>query len=561
MLLYEFLEEEVENIALLMTVLIMNSLFLRDGASLLESLDFVEIDARILLNRINHRDALEGLAEIHFYTVVNDGGGTENLLRYVAEHIFGKVHHSVIVGIRLIKLHKGKFGVMAGIQAFVTENSADFIYLFHTAYDKALKIKLERDTKLEILVKCIEVCFEGSCSRAARVRNEHRSFDLQKALCIKETTDCAYNLRALDKCILNLGIHYKIDVSLTVSRIGVGEAVIFFGKNLQALRKKGYLCCVDRDFTRFGGECSAGYADDIADIELFEALIFVNADAVACDVALNTALEVLHVAERRLTHNALRHKSAGNGNGRALKRSIIFLDIRAVMRNLKLGYNKGVLSLCLKIRKLLAAYRDKLVYILLGSRAVLDFFAHSFYALLFGNIGNGVLNNAHRSFNVYTVALALTDKSLAKRAVIADKSHNRICFRGGNDLVFAFFIGIDIVNRYLVTYVYLIGAELCIVENYRVFESSLQISDLAFDLRLLVLCFIVFAVFRKVAVCSCLLDSLRNLFTLYCFKILELLLKLFKSLVGNDDLLCHWFVLLFLYVKLLYLFFALNLSH
>ena len=115
-------------------------------------------------------------------------------------------------------------------------------------------------------------------------------------------------------------------------------------------------------------------------------------------------------------------------------------------------------------------------------------------------------SDAHGSFYIDAVALTLTQKCFTERAIITDTKFHRIGFGGGNDFIFSIFAVVDIMNHNLVTNVYFICSQLGIVKNDCIFKSFFQICNLAFDFSLFVLCFIVFAVFRKVTVCSCLLN-------------------------------------------------------
>ena len=90
-----------------------------------------------------------------------------------------------------------------------------------------------------------------------------------------------------------------------------------------------------------------------------------------------------------------------------------------------------------------------------------------------------------------------------------------------------------------VTYAHLVGAQLGIVHHHGVFQGVLQCGDLAFNLRLFIFCFIVFAVLGKVTVFASLLDRLGNFLTFNGLQILQLVLELQKSFFGNNDLLCH----------------------
>ena len=61
------------------------------------------------------------------------------------------------------------------------------------------------------------------------------------------------------------------------------------------------------NFTGLGLENRSFDADNVADIHFFESGIGFFADSVACHIALNQSLKILHMAERGLAHNALGH--------------------------------------------------------------------------------------------------------------------------------------------------------------------------------------------------------------------------------------------------------------
>ena len=176
------LEEEIEYIALFVVRLKLNIVLLCGGSCLVKSLYLIKIDTRILLYRVKHSKTLKGLAEIHFNAVICYNGSAENLFCNMAIKIFGKIHHTVIIRICLIKLHKSKFGIVACVKTLITENSAYFIHSFESADYKAFQIQLKRNSELNVLVESIVMSDKRPCRRAARVCNEHGGFNLHKAL-------------------------------------------------------------------------------------------------------------------------------------------------------------------------------------------------------------------------------------------------------------------------------------------------------------------------------------------------------------------------------------------
>ena len=138
MLLAESLKEEVQNIASLMSLFECNALLLCDGSRLFEGLDCRKIDAAVLLDRLGHRDAAEGLLEVNLGTAVHNLRAAVYLPRHMAEHVLGEVHHALVVRIRLIELHQRELRVMTGIQALVPEHAADLVDALQAADNEAL---------------------------------------------------------------------------------------------------------------------------------------------------------------------------------------------------------------------------------------------------------------------------------------------------------------------------------------------------------------------------------------------------------------------------------------
>ena len=109
------------------------------------------------------------------------------------------------------------------------------------------------------------------------------------------------------------------------------------------------------DLTGLGLEHLAGDTDDIADVVFLEELIALLADRIAGDICLDAALEILHIAERRLAHDALEHHSAGDTHRLALERVIVALDIHAVVGLIKFSDDKGILAHLLQEGELLSS--------------------------------------------------------------------------------------------------------------------------------------------------------------------------------------------------------------
>ena len=76
MLFYISLKEQVQDIALLMTLLEFNIVCFRKLSCLLQRLHFIPVHSAVFLHCVYHGDALKRLAKIHLHAVIYDLRGT-----------------------------------------------------------------------------------------------------------------------------------------------------------------------------------------------------------------------------------------------------------------------------------------------------------------------------------------------------------------------------------------------------------------------------------------------------------------------------------------------------
>ena len=194
MLFNKLFKEQVEDIALCMSVLKLNMVLFCKRLCLVGILYLCKVDAGIFLYSLDHCQPFKGLAQVDLILAVRYAGLSAHLHSNVSEHIFRQIHHSVVVGISLIKLHQSELRVMSCIDALVPENSADLVNLFKSAHDKPFKIKLKADTQLNVLIECVIMGLKGSCGCSAGIGHQHRSFDLHKAKTVKISSYGRYDL-------------------------------------------------------------------------------------------------------------------------------------------------------------------------------------------------------------------------------------------------------------------------------------------------------------------------------------------------------------------------------
>ena len=232
MLFYELLEEQVQDIALGMTLFVVHTLLV---CQLLRSSgigNLVEVNACIFLDSIYHGQSLKRLAQVDGLFCIRDHGSTAYFLCHIAEHVLSQIHHSVIVGVCLVQLHQCEFRIVSGVQTFVTEYTADLEDTLHAADDQSLQVQLQGDTQLHVLIQRIVMGLERSCCRTAGIGYQHGGLYFQEALSVQITTDGADDLRTLYESILNILIHDQVGITLTITDIGIGQAMELLRQDL-----------------------------------------------------------------------------------------------------------------------------------------------------------------------------------------------------------------------------------------------------------------------------------------------------------------------------------------
>ena len=354
-----FLKEEVEDVPFLVAFLVLDSLFLGNGPSFFQGVDFVEVYTGVFLYCVHHGDSLKGFAQIHFHSVVGDGSGTKHRLSHMTVKVFGKIHHAVVVGVSLVQLHQGKFRIVTGIQTFVAEHPADLINSFQAADDQPLQVQLQGDPQFQIFVEGVEVGFKGTSSGASGVVYQNGGFHFHEPFSRQIGADGGNDLGALHKSVPDFGIHNQVHVPLTVPLVGVGQAMELFRQGLEGLAQQGHLMNPHRNLSGFGGEYFAFDTDDVADVVLFKPLVGVGSQVVPPHKKLHPAAVVLQVGKAGFAHNPFGHHPSGQGDGFAFVLVVVIGNVFGVGVHRVTGLNKRIHSCLAELVQLFPAYLQK----------------------------------------------------------------------------------------------------------------------------------------------------------------------------------------------------------
>ena len=291
---------------------------LRHGAGLLQVRDPVEVVAAVFLDGIDHGDTGPRRRQVDFRALVGDFHRPQDVLRRLADQFFRNVHDRFHVAVSLVQLQRREFRIMFDIHAFVTEDTAQFIYPFHAADDQSLQVQFRGDAQIEFDVQGVVVCNKRPCRGAAGNSVQDRRLDFQKAIFVEDTTDALDDLRPFDKDIFHFGIDDEVHIALPIAQVHVLKAVEFFRQRLQGFGQELQVFDADGRFARMGQEDRARHADDIAEVHQFRDGIDLFAQHVLAQVELDAARLVMEVHEARLAVAADSHDTAGHFDHRVV---------------------------------------------------------------------------------------------------------------------------------------------------------------------------------------------------------------------------------------------------
>ena len=198
---------------------------------------------------------------------------------------------------------------------------------------------------------------------------QHRRFDFHEVGVRHVLADRGDGLCAGAERVARLRRRDQVDVTLTILRFLIGEAVELVRQRAQRLGEQTQLLDLDRQFAGAGAEQRAGCGDDVADVPAFEGGHRVGADVVAADEELDLTAAVLHGGECGLAHHALEHHATGHrhGDGLGFERFVIHvlitrLQIACVLLRTEVVRERHAVGA--NRRQFLATLGDELVVVL-----------------------------------------------------------------------------------------------------------------------------------------------------------------------------------------------------
>ena len=218
------------------------------------------------------------------------------------------------IGIGLIQLDGGELGVVLWVHALVAEDAANFVHAVQPAHNQPLEGQLGGDAHIHIQVQRVVVRDERARRGAAGNGVQHGRLHFHIAHVVQIFPHELDELRAHLKRAAHLGVHNEVYIALAEAQLGVAQAVELFRQRQQAFGKQRHLGGMHADLAHFGAEQIALYANDVANVKLFEIGIGLVAHIVAAHINLNITLVVAQVGKACLAHYTLGHHAAGHAH-------------------------------------------------------------------------------------------------------------------------------------------------------------------------------------------------------------------------------------------------------
>ncbi len=283
-----------------------------DGAHLGDRHGRMEFDAGALRGVVDHALAGPRFAEIDRLAADRHDGGSERVASGGGDQLLGDVHHVVPVGERLVQLHHGELGVVAGRHALVPEGPRDFVDPFHSAHDQPLQVELDRDAEVELHVERVVVRRERARLRAADFGMQHGCLHLDEPVLGESPTKACHGLVADLEVPTSILVDDEVGVALPEPGVDIAQPVPLVRHRPDRLREQRHLRGLDRQFALPRGHHRAVHADPVTEVERLDRGEFVVADDGFGDEQLHLARTVADRREHEFARVALEHDPTGD---------------------------------------------------------------------------------------------------------------------------------------------------------------------------------------------------------------------------------------------------------
>src|SRR5207245_845858 len=206
--------------------------------------------------------------------------------------------------IRLVDLEHRVLRSMPAVHPLIAEDVANLVDALEATHDQALQVQLQGDAQVKLHVQGVVERLERSGQAATRDGLQDRRLHLHEIALGEEVPDLADDPAPGDEDVLDFRVSYQIEVPLAIAELLILQAVVFLGQRPQRLGQQHELVDLAGDLPPLGAKEGAAGPNEIAQVELDEALVGRLADRVHLDVQLQPAGPILDVGEGGFPHDA-----------------------------------------------------------------------------------------------------------------------------------------------------------------------------------------------------------------------------------------------------------------
>ncbi len=185
----------------------------------------------------------------------------------VLDQFTAAVDPHVVVGVRLICLQQGEFGVVAEVDTFVAERASQLEDALDPADAQPLEVQLGSDAQVEIEIVGVDVGEERAGVGATVDLLQDRGFDLQKPLADQGFANRVQYAAAGPDEVTRLGVDGQVDVAGAYPRFLVGQPLPLVGQRAQAFADQPPAAHDQRSDARPAVAHRAGHLDEVAEID------------------------------------------------------------------------------------------------------------------------------------------------------------------------------------------------------------------------------------------------------------------------------------------------------
>src|SRR5437763_6912064 len=225
-------------------------------------------------DRLHHLHPLEGPRERDLLALVLDRRRTLHPLHEVNHQRLGQLHHALDVGIGLVELEHRVLGAVPLVHALVAEDAADLEDAVVATDDEPFQIELERDAQIKVHVERVVVSSEGSRGGPAGQRLKDGRFHLNETATLEEGTRLFHHAAPDQENVHHLGIRDQIQIALPIAELLVLQSVVLLRKGSERLGEQDEFVDLTGDLATLGPKKGAVDADDIAQVEIGKALVW-----------------------------------------------------------------------------------------------------------------------------------------------------------------------------------------------------------------------------------------------------------------------------------------------